>query len=277
MAFGAKLAAYDFGGSSSNLKTPTNTATQGFQPAYSAGARIFSNSWGASPPYNYYDSDCGDIDSFIYENNDALVLFAAGNDGDNEGDATISSPGVIKNGLTVGAAETSTSPGTAAYFSGRGPTPDLRLKPTSWAQVTRSTRPTLLGPQFLPRAERRRSRAPRWQRPPWPEPRRSFESTCWKGTMRSTALSSAATPSVTTRKDMASPAHSKPATPAATTAEVFATSGLAALSLQEPLEEPQQEPLQEPVTLLEVLHMACMARVPGRLLDVIDKHELLHK
>ena len=32
-----------------------------------------------------------------------------------------------------------------------------------------------------------------------------------------------------------------------------------------------------PVTLLEVLHKACKARVSDRLLDVIEKHELLHK
>ena len=38
---------------------------------------------------------------------------------------------------------------------------------------------------------------------------------------------------------MASPARSKPATPAAATAELLATSGLAALSLQEPLQEPR--------------------------------------
>ena len=32
-----------------------------------------------------------------------------------------------------------------------------------------------------------------------------------------------------------------------------------------------------PVTLLEVLYKACMARASDRLLDVIEKHELLHK
>jgi len=77
---------------------------------------------------------------------DALILVAAGNEGghaqagagdddgfittgDMGGDASIGSPAVAKNCLTVGAAETLAEPTTVASFSSRGPTPDMRLKP----------------------------------------------------------------------------------------------------------------------------------------------------
>lgn len=84
-----------------------------------------------------------DIDDFVYTHDDVLVLVAAGNQGQEPsyydddyfrsasgGDASIGSPAVSKNVLTVGAAETGkASPSTVAYFSSRGPTRDMRLKP----------------------------------------------------------------------------------------------------------------------------------------------------
>jgi len=65
------------------------------------------------------DNDNGDDDD-----DDDYFRSASG------GDASIGSPAVSKNVLTVGAAETGkASPSTVAYFSSRGPTRDMRLKP----------------------------------------------------------------------------------------------------------------------------------------------------
>ena len=82
-----------------------------------------------------YDSSSMMVDTLIYDYDDALVVFAAGNEGGaNEddvftGDHSISVPSTMKNVLTVGAAETKISPDTVASFSSRGPTTDYRIKP----------------------------------------------------------------------------------------------------------------------------------------------------
>lgn len=81
-----------------------------FLPAYEQGARIHSNSWGGDT-LGVYDSRCEDVDRFVWEHKDFLIVIAAGN----SGRATISSqciaqtsvnsPGTAKNCLTVGACE----------------------------------------------------------------------------------------------------------------------------------------------------------------------------
>jgi hypothetical protein len=136
MAPGAKLMVYDFGDSAGALSVPTDMENEVYKPAYDQGARITSNSWGSGAPYNYYDAQAINIDQYVYDKDDVLVLFAAGNDGGGstddiyeDGDATIGGPAVCKNVLTVGAAETTYTPDTVASFSSRGPTPDMRLKP----------------------------------------------------------------------------------------------------------------------------------------------------
>ena len=101
---------------------------------YQAGARISTNSWGASDGgvYNLLSSL---VDDFIWRHKDYLVLYAAGNAG--PGAQTIGSPGTAKNVLTVGASENnrpdqddeSDNPDTMAGFSSRGPTADGRMKP----------------------------------------------------------------------------------------------------------------------------------------------------
>jgi serine protease AprX len=80
-----------------------------FQPAYAAGARIHTNSWGADT--NTYDSKAHDVDQFMATHRDALILFAAGNAGlDANADGlidpgSIGSPATAKNCLAVGATE----------------------------------------------------------------------------------------------------------------------------------------------------------------------------
>ena len=84
--------------------------TDFLQDAYTAGARIHSNSWGTDV-YGDYDADSQSVDSFMFDNKDFLVVVAAGNSGtdwDNDGEVnpdSMASPGTAKNVLTVGASE----------------------------------------------------------------------------------------------------------------------------------------------------------------------------
>ncbi|MCA9978684.1 MAG: S8 family serine peptidase, partial [Anaerolineales bacterium] len=86
-----------------------------FQQAYNDGARIHSNSWGAGVA-GEYTTNSRDVDAFMWDNEDILLVFAAGNDGEdvnlpnNAGDGevdpdSIGAPGTAKNVLTVGASE----------------------------------------------------------------------------------------------------------------------------------------------------------------------------
>jgi serine protease AprX len=85
-------------GSSESLAAPASLRKNLFPFAYKAGARVHSNSWGAT--LEGYGSDARDVDDFSYKNDDFLIVFAAGNDGDN-GTFTIANPGNAKNCLTV--------------------------------------------------------------------------------------------------------------------------------------------------------------------------------
>lgn len=115
------------GGLPSNLKTL-------FSQAYSAGARVHTNSWGA-PVGGAYTLESKQVDEYVYNNDDMTVLFAAGNEG--PGSKTISTPGTAKNAITVGASENN-RPSFGSYadninqiasFSSRGLTSDGRVKP----------------------------------------------------------------------------------------------------------------------------------------------------
>lgn len=81
-----------------------------YQPAYNAGARIHSNSWG-SDAAGAYTADSATTDTFIWNNPDMTITFSAGNAGtdansngvvDND---SIGSPATAKNVITVGASE----------------------------------------------------------------------------------------------------------------------------------------------------------------------------
>lgn len=132
-----------------------------FQPAYNLGTRIHTNSWGGLPD-GQYNILSQQVDQFMWEHPDMLILFSAGNAGkdlDSNGvidNSSMVSPGTAKNCLTVGASENyrpsmtdtygsiwpSDYPATPikdyvmsdnsediAAFSGRGPTNDGRIKP----------------------------------------------------------------------------------------------------------------------------------------------------
>jgi serine protease AprX len=130
------------------------------------GARIHSNSWGTSIPGFPYDSHADDIDNFVWENNDCVICFSAGNnslDFDQDGiidEGSIGSAASAKNSITIGASESmrendsgvygnylnkekkqrftsdpiksdrrANNPDGMAAFSCRGPTQAKRFKP----------------------------------------------------------------------------------------------------------------------------------------------------
>jgi subtilisin family serine protease len=123
----AKLMVFDFGNDNGGLSVPNNYYYQLFRPAYDNGARISSNSWG-SAVYDY-DYKSAMTDEYIYDTDDMLILFAAGNNGGTDGDVSVMQQALSKNCMTVGAGESSFPATTVASFSSRGPTADGRLAP----------------------------------------------------------------------------------------------------------------------------------------------------
>lgn len=138
-----------------------------FNQAYQAGVRVHSNSWGDSDAKGVYNAETSQVDQFVWDNPEMVILFAAGNDGvdadaDGRIDAgSVSAPATSKNILSVGASENlvhkggiqtklgvikigdtkpwaaepiasdtlSNNPNGLAAFSSRGPTLDKRIKP----------------------------------------------------------------------------------------------------------------------------------------------------
>lgn len=137
-----------------------------FSKANDAGARIHTNSWGSPKNLGVYDAMAAQADDYMWNNQEFLVVFAAGNSGvdlDKNGvidPGSVSTPGLAKNVLTVGASENLTATGGIqvpisklrraqelwgaepissslisdnangiAMFSSRGPTADGRIKP----------------------------------------------------------------------------------------------------------------------------------------------------
>jgi serine protease AprX len=138
-------------------------------PYENDGARVHSNSWGSTQPGRPYDQSAFEIDDMVWNHQDLVICFAAGNDGtDDNGDGTVD-PGSIgseaaaKNCITVGASESNrpqfgktygeirpdnfpanppnsdpmaNHPTGMAAFSSRGPTQEGRIKPDVTAPGT---------------------------------------------------------------------------------------------------------------------------------------------
>jgi len=111
-----------------------SSLTNLFDPAYIAGARIHTNSWGASSAavHGVYNTNARTVDNYMWNHRDILILFSAGNDGvDTNSDAIIDTdsigpPATAKNCLTVGASENDRPHGST-------PTPGLDA---NWTAVT---------------------------------------------------------------------------------------------------------------------------------------------
>ncbi len=148
-----------------NLSVPADLGKM-FSQAYDDGARMHTNSWGSAASFGTYEKMAATVDQVMFEKQDLLIIFAAGNSGvDKDKDGridpnSIGTPGTAKNALTVGASENLTTTGGIqkkvgelnsakdnwpvppitlstmsdninglAMFSSRGPTSDGRIKP----------------------------------------------------------------------------------------------------------------------------------------------------
>ncbi|MGE5086884.1 MAG: S8 family serine peptidase [Bacillota bacterium] len=170
-----------------NLSVPARLADL-FDKAANDGARVHSNSWGAARTFGAYDSMAAQVDAWMFDQPDMLILFAAGNSGvDHDKDGRIdagslATPATAKNCLTVGASKNFTKTGGIqvpisklraakddwsaepiyssylsdrddglAMFSSRGPTLDGRVKPDIVAPGTNilSTRSHVKGASVL--------------------------------------------------------------------------------------------------------------------------------
>jgi len=161
----ARLVMQSFMDSSGGLSGIPADLTDLFLPPYDDdSARVHSNSWGDAMPGQPYSTASQEIDQFVWDHQDCVILFAAGNDGvDGNSDGVIDagqigSQAAAKNCITVGASENNrpnlesvksygdnwpsdfpanpinddrmanNSNGMAA-FSSRGPTREHRIKP----------------------------------------------------------------------------------------------------------------------------------------------------
>ena len=123
VAWGAKLIMQSVGDAGAQLGGIPDDLNDLFSQAYVEenglpGARIHSDSWGASPgesnalPFGWYSAHSRDVDEFTFSHPDMCILFAAGNEGKDELEPlgvvdgnTLASPGTAKNCITVGASE----------------------------------------------------------------------------------------------------------------------------------------------------------------------------
>lgn len=143
IAPGAKLVIQDagfIGGDACSqrpgLHCPVRDLGEVLSQAYDQGVRIHSNSWGDRqgaglnqiPPTANYNDWTAQIDQFVFDHPDMLVVFNAGNAGQ-LGDYSVSSPGSAKNILQVGGFRWYEDEPAVLYWSGSGPTRDGRLKP----------------------------------------------------------------------------------------------------------------------------------------------------
>ncbi|HHN74830.1 MAG TPA: hypothetical protein ENK10_06325 [Acidobacteria bacterium] len=104
---------------------PPNPLSDAWSDARSRGARVHTNSWGGG--FNLYGGDSQAIDSFMWDNQDFLILYAAGNEGPAEGTLGIYSN--AKNSVTVGGSGNGSSRESMYSASSRGPAGDGRMLP----------------------------------------------------------------------------------------------------------------------------------------------------
>ncbi|HEV8211086.1 MAG TPA: S8 family serine peptidase [Vicinamibacterales bacterium] len=141
---------------------PANLGTLFEKPYTTDKARVHSNSWSNITGDGQYNSECFELDDFVWNHRDLVICFAAGNEGiDSDANGmvdlnSIKPPSTAKNCITVGATENNRPTKTWTYgsawpsdfpapplktdrvannpeglvaFSSRGPTHDQRIKP----------------------------------------------------------------------------------------------------------------------------------------------------
>lgn len=123
VAFAAKLMVCDITNSAGAFFIASDYSLY-WEPAYSAGARVNSNSWG-SPHTTAYTEVARQHDAYVADHRDFVILRSMGNTGGN----TIRPEAVAKNALGIGATANGAAMENLASFSSRGPTQDGRIKP----------------------------------------------------------------------------------------------------------------------------------------------------
>lgn len=132
VAPGAKIAFADIGNGNGDLSLPLDSK---LLATGRPDAKIHSASWGGKQPS--YTTQTRNFDQYMYDNDDFLIVIAAGNDGHGDAPQTVGSPATGKNIIAVGAHHNTASstpkhglgPSYIADFSSRGPTADGRMKP----------------------------------------------------------------------------------------------------------------------------------------------------
>jgi len=127
VASAAKISFFDIGADDDSIVLPRDIRII-FESGKLDGARIHSNSWSSSQ--NTYSEHSQTVDSYSFDNQDALLVFSAGNDGS---PGSVGTPGTSKNSMTVGASYggscSNNCENNVAEFSSQGPTADGRIKP----------------------------------------------------------------------------------------------------------------------------------------------------
>ncbi len=100
IAFDAKVAFYDV---VVDEMFVTSSMWDMFDASYATGARVHTNSWGGC--CNLYGARSFDIDAYLYQHPDFLVIFSGGNEGPAE--YTMSVEASSKNALAIGAGQVS--------------------------------------------------------------------------------------------------------------------------------------------------------------------------
>ncbi|MBN1880369.1 S8 family serine peptidase [bacterium] len=138
MAPGAKLTVGDIGQDDwlscfFGAVSPPSSLTQTFTDTMADGGFIHTNSWGSTS--NSYETYCTDVDNFMWNNKNFLVLFAAGNSGPNA--STVGYPGTAKNLVCVGGSDNLPNIQNMYTSSSRGPVATSnRMAPTLTAPAT---------------------------------------------------------------------------------------------------------------------------------------------
>lgn len=118
-----------------------------FLPPYNAGARVHSNSWGASVA-GEYTSDSQDVDEFTWNHPDMVITFSAGNDGvdaNNDGfvdEDSMGSPATAKNAISVGASENARTNGGINPESGANDLDEVQCSGNGGGSAYRNCWPT---------------------------------------------------------------------------------------------------------------------------------------
>jgi len=103
-----------------------------FEQARVQGASVHNNSWGdnedVAPPLQCnYSARSQDVDRYMWEHKDFLVVYAAGNSGTGNVDFSVGSPSTNKDGLSIGSSRTrgSTKPLTIIVLASASDRPRL--------------------------------------------------------------------------------------------------------------------------------------------------------